>query len=453
MKNSGALLIASRLIFPRTGKKSNARKSLIGAFFCISLSLVPLVMVLTVYTGMIEGITERMIGLSNSHICAIVHPDVEEAATAETLRGLANRLSEVEGVTQVFPEIQAVGLAAAKKGRTGAQIRGVEQDIFSKNKAFSSLFKIVEAQSGIEEVSQIQLINGQNAVIGKKLAETLDIHPGDTVRLITTKQVKGAGNETKTIPKITPFKITAIVSSGYQELDAIWFFVPLETAYSILPLSACQVMVQIETNNPFTYELDMTVERLERTVPNFTRVYKWSELHASQYENFSSTKIMLLFIMLLIVLVASVNISSALVMLVMERRKEIAILKSFGASPALITTSFLLTGLVTGALGVAAGLPAGLLCAVNFEKLISWMEYLITAITKFGFLLSGMSPETVQQFHLLDPAFYLQDIPLSIPLGQLIVISCGTLILSLLVSAIPAIKAGQEKPIETLRKI
>ena len=72
---------------------------------------------------------------------------------------------------------------------------------------------------------------------------------------------------------------------------------------------------------------------------------------------------------------------------------------------------------------------------------------------RFYFVLTGGNPELAGQVHLLDPAFYLQNIPLSIPLGQLVIIGCGTLILSLLVSAIPAIKAGSEKPIETLRKI
>ena len=177
-------------------------------------------------------------------------------------------------------------------------------------------------------------------------------------------------------------------------------------------------------------------------------------MNASQYENFSSTQIMLLFIMLLIVLVASVNISSALVMLVMERRKEIAILKSLGATPHGITFSFLIAGMVTGALGVFVGIPLGLLCAVNFEVILKWIESFLTFAMHFFNILSGSAAAaSIEQIHILDPAFYLQKIPLSIPLVQLVIIGCGTLVLSLLVSAIPAIKAGFEKPIESLKKI
>ena len=449
MKSSASFLFAYRMLFPKTGRKSNARRSLTGAFLCIAISLIPLVMVMTVSNGMIKGLTCRMIGLSSSHLCAVLHPDLEEAKSSENLKALALKISEAEGVCKVYPELQSVGLAAGKSGRTGAHIRAVSSNIFQENPGFSTLFEIVESTSDITSCSQIVLTQGKNAVIGKKLAEILDLHAGDDFRLITTRLLPDG----KILPKLTKFKISAVVSSGYQELDALWVFIPLETGYSILPLKATQVMLGIETEDPFSYSLGQTMSRVEHLVPNFTRVYRWDELNAAQYENFSSTQMMLLVIMLLIVLVASVNISSALVMLVMERRKEIAILKSLGASPSGITLSFLITGMITGGMGVLLGIPLGLVCAVNFDRIIHWLEAVFTFAGRFYFVLTGGNPELAGQVHLLDPAFYLQNIPLSIPLGQLVIIGCGTLILSLLVSAIPAIKAGSEKPIETLRKI
>ncbi len=450
MKTSASVLYAFRMLFPKTGKKSNARKSLTGAFLCIAISLVPLVMVLTVSNGMIKGMTSRLIGLSSSHLCAIIHPDLKEAQSAKNLKELSQKYLEVEGVENVFPEIQAVGLASGKTLRTGANIRAVENDIFLKNSSFATLFDLVETTDNITKTQQIVLQDGKNAVIGKRIAEILGIHAGDEIRLITTRILPS----NKIVPKVTKFKVSAIVSSGYQELDALWVFIPLETGFSILPLRASQIIAGIETKDPFSFELDKTLERIENVSPSFTRVYKWNEMNASQYENFSSTQIMLLFIMLLIVLVASVNISSALVMLVMERRKEIAILKSLGATPQGITFSFLIAGMVTGALGVFVGIPAGLLCAVNFEVILKWIESFLTFAMHFFNILSGSAAaNSIEQIHILDPAFYLQKIPLSIPLGQLVIIGCGTLVLSLLVSAIPAIKAGFEKPIESLKKI
>ena len=449
MKGSASILYAYRVLFPRTGKKSNARRSLTGAFLCIAISLVPLVMILTVSNGMIKGMTSRMIGLSSSHLSVILHPDIEESQSPQNLVKLSEKMNEIDGVTKVFPEIQSIGLAAGKKIRTGAAIRAVENDIFSKNTAFSSLFEIVESVSGIKKASDIRLEEGKNAVIGKKIAESLELHAGDEFRLITTRILPS----NKIVPKITKFRISAIVSSGYQELDALWVFIPLDTGFSILPLRSSQTMIGIETEDAFSIELDKISSKIENLAPAFTRVYRWDEINASQYENFSSTQIMLLFIMLLIVLVASVNISSALVMLVMERKKEIAILKSLGASPSGITFSFLITGMSTGFMGILAGIPAGLLCAVNFDLILGWIENILTFVKKAAFLVTGHDISEVSRLHILDPAFYLQNIPLSIPLGQITIIACGTLVLSLLASAIPAIKAGQEKPIESLKKI
>ena len=442
MKTRASLLFAWRLLFPRTGKKSNARRSLIGACVCIGISLVPLVMVLTVSNGMIQGITSRIIGLSSSHINCVLYPFAEESKNEESLVSLAERLGKTDGVVRSYPEIQSVGLAAGKNGRTGATIRAVRSDMFTDNPAFSQLFDVVSGT--------VDLRKKNTAVIGKKLAEMLELTAGDTFRLITARRLSSG----KIVPKITPFTVSAVISCGYQELDALWVFIPLSAGFSILPVQSSEVHVALETAEPFDFvALGKTQLNVEESVPQYTRVYLWDELNAAQFENFSSTQIMLLFIMLLIVLVASVNISSALVMLVMERRKEIAILKSLGGTSSGISFAFLVTGLVTGAIGVVTGIPAGLLCAVNFDRIISGIERALNIIAQCVSVLKSGSFDSVGQIHLLDPAFYLQKIPLAIPLGQLIIIGCGTLLLSLMVSAIPAIRAGREKPIDTLRKI
>ncbi|WP_149554138.1 FtsX-like permease family protein [Treponema pectinovorum] len=450
MKTEASILYAYRMLFPQKNKMSNARRSLFGAFLCIALSLIPLVMVMTVSNGMIEGMTSRIISLSTSHLCAILNfQTLEEDFSLKTLQEFSKNVKDLDGVKNVYPEIQSVGLASGENGRTGASIRCVENDIFSKNPAFSQLFELVESTEEIKAAKDIVLEEGKNAVIGKKIAQILSIHAGDSIRLITTVKLASG----KIIPKITKFKVSAIVSSGYQELDALWVFVPLKTGFSILQLSSSEIMLGIETLNPFSYELDKTLASVENLMPPFTRVYKWNELNSSQYENFSSTQIMLLFIMLLIVLVASVNISSALVMLVMERRKEIAILKSLGATPSGISFSFLITGMVTGALGVFVGIPLGLLCAVNFARILSIIEKTLTFFKKLLFIISTGDASFVEPLHILDPAFYLQNIPLSIPFFQLVVVGSGTLLLSIFVSSFPAFKAGMEKPIENLKKL
>ena len=450
MTLKSSLLFARSLIFPKAEKKSSARKSLFGALICIGLSIVPLIVVISVTNGMINGMTERIIGLSSSHIQAYVASNCLEVKTEANYKAFAEEFKNYPGVTETYPEIGITGLAAGKTIRTGIQIRALEGDIFSRNHYFQELFDVVEGS--LEEYSRTSLLEEgakteKLAVVGQKVAETLDLHAGDTFRIITTKTTNG-----KVSPKLSNFKVAAIVTSGYQELDALWVFIPLETAYSSISLSNASYTVMIETEDAFSPELVRSQRELQKKFSRLANFYRWNQVHAGEFENFSSTKVMLVFIMMLIVLVASINVSSAIIMLVMERKKEIAILKSIGASPAGITLSFLITGMACGFGGVLIGLPIGLICSVNASKIVQFVEKIVNLIAKAGYLLKGIPATEITAIKLMDPAYYLQEIPVDIPFGQLFLIVGATILLSLIVSIIPSVRAGREKPLDILRK-
>ncbi|MBQ1181905.1 MAG: ABC transporter permease, partial [Treponema sp.] len=182
-------------------------------------------------------------------------------------------------------------------------------------------------------------------------------------------------------------------------------------------------------------------------------VYRWNELNVAQFQNFSSTKMMLILIMILIVLVASINIASAIVMLVMERKKEIAILKSIGASSSGIALSFILAGVFCGLTGVVIGLPIGLICSVNVNEIIFFIEKIVNFCSKILYIIKGNNIESFVATNLMDPAYYLTHIPITIPVQELLLIVISVLFLSFLVSLIPSIKAGKEKPLDIFRKV
>ena len=433
MKMSYALMFAKSLVFPKSEKKSIARKSLFGAVLCIGLSIVPLVVVTAITNGMIDGMTERIIGLSSSHIQAYVAPNISRVKSADNFKKYAEEASEVKGVKAAYPEIEISAIAVGKKGRSGIEIRAVETDIFERNKSFAKLFDICEGN--INDFSE------RTAVIGQKLSNDLDLHAGDTFRVITTRSAGENGD--RIVPKLTSFRIAAVVSSGYQELDQFWVFIPLETAFSSLSLESANYHVMIETADAFAPELVAIQRRLSESFGRYANVYRWDQIHTAEFENFSSTKVMLVFVMMLIVLVATVNISSAIVMLVMERQKEIAILKSIGAKPRGITFAFLLAALSCGAGGLVIGLPIGIILTVFSNQIVHGLERLVNIFT-----LMGGSGEV----HLMDPAYYLAEIPVEIPGKQIILIAVSVLILSVLVSYIPAKRAGREKPLDILRK-
>ena len=427
-----SLLFAKSLIFPKAEKKSSARKSLFGAMLCIGLSIIPMVVVTSISNGMINAMTERIIGLSSSHLEAFVASGISQTSSPENFKKYAQGLLELEDIKNVFPEVNISALAAGKKIRTGIEIRAVESDIFETNQSFKKLFTFIEGDTS-------SFTSGSTtALIGQKMAEELELKKGDTFRVITTRSL-----ENKIIPRLTSFTVGAVISSGYQELDQFWVFIPLETAYSKLSLDDASYNILIETKDAFSPDLVRLQKKSASYFGRYANVYRWDQIHSAEFENFSSTKVMLVFVMMMIVLVASVNISSAIIMLVMERQKEIAILKSIGASPAGISFSFLLAGMSCAAGGIIFGLPLGIILTILSNQIINGLEKVINLFTR---LFHG------QKIVLMDPAYYLSEIPVEIPVKQVILIVIGVLLLSLLVSYLPARKAGKEKPLEILRK-
>ena len=437
-----SLLYAFHLIFPRTNKKSTARGSIIGAIICIGISLIPLVVVMSFADGMISGMTQRIIGLSSCELKAVMRKASRQASDYENLRHYSDQLKEIAGIQDCFPQIECDGLAAGKNYRTGTVVRAVESDIFLRNENFKNFFVVKDGS--IDEFVK----NNKSAVVGEKIAGLLNIKAGDTFRIIMTKS-KGDGMVS---PVVSSFKVAAIVSSGYQELDSMWIFIPIEKGFAVLPRESSTISVMIKTIDGVKSELSLLKHKCIEKSAGIASVFMWNELNRSQFQNFSSTKVMLSFIMLLIVLVASVNISSALVMLVMERRKEIAILKSIGGTNLGISVSFLIAGTTCGLTGTLIGLPVGVLCALNSNYLIIFLENLVNVFSKVIYIAGGNSASNYQAMHLLNPAYYLTEIPVSTPFGELFLISSSVILLSFVVSVIPAIKAGKERPLETFRK-
>ncbi len=447
MTLGSSFLYAGRIVFSKN--RTNGRKSLFASMLCIGISLVPLLAVMGISDGMIDGITGRMIGLSTQDVAVFFPYGSEETRSLGAFQKAASRAAELPHVIGVYPEVQgtalATSLAAGGSRRCGASVRAMPDDIFSSNEAFASLFTL---SSG-----EVSFPDGKSAILCEKIASDLGVQVGDRISLVCARLTDSG----MLVPKTAVFTVSGIVSSGYQELDALWVFIPLGTGFSFLPQNAAQYAIKLKTDGTFTSTVQQVKAESVRTFPVST-AWTWSEMNASQYENFSSTRILLLLIMILIVLVASVNISSALVMVTMERLKEIAILKSVGASSRGIRLSFLIVGGICAAGGLAIGLPLGILAAVNINPLLSLLERLTNFCGSALYTIShighgGAAGDSYIRLRLLDPAYYLQDIRVSISAAQVAGVSLMTLVLSLLASIVPATKAGRENPLDTLRKV
>ncbi|MGP1588060.1 MAG: ABC transporter permease [Treponemataceae bacterium] len=440
MNIRSSLLLSFRFIKPQSSVPSNAKKSMVGSIVCIALSLIPLIVVSVIVNGMIEGITQRIISLS-SYDLQVVVPAKNNTASGnyKKLKDFAEKITTLEGVKSATVERQGVALAASKKGRVGATIRGIEKDIINNNGSFK---KYMEVCSG-----EFNLDSSNSAVIGKKIASMLDLKVGDTLRIIGSSTVNG-----NIKPKFATFKVKGIVSSGYQELDSLWIFIPLETSLKLFQYSSSRMYIGVETQNPFNSVLYETSSRIESALDYEPIIYNWRELNKQQFENFSSTKLLLLLIMSLIVLVATISVSSSIVMLVMERKKEIAILKSLGANSSSITFTFLCIAFFIGLCGIAAGIPLGIFCSVNINSIIRFMEKTVNGFVMFISMLNGNS-EHINSIYIMNPEFYLETIPIVLNFNEIFVIAFLVLFLSVVVSIIPSVRAGKEKPLGILRKV
>lgn len=435
-----SLSFAKRLIFPKVQKNSSARKSLFGAIICIAVSIIPLITVICVSEGMIYGMTERLISLSSGSLQAVFRKSSEDASNLDSLKDYCEQIKLISGVDSVWPEINIQALAAGKENRSGVFIRGVQNDIFSKNESFYSLIEVLSGS--LAEFGEKRKF----CVIGEGVSLKLGIKPGETIRFFTTSSENGFIR-----PKMKSFTVMAVVSSGFQEIDNLWVFIPIEEVFEFSNANTrlCSVMINVE--NPFAFSLHEIKKECEHIHKGQVKIDTWMNIHSSRLERYSSTRLLLVLIMFLIVLIACVNISSALVMLVMERRREIAILKSIGSSNSFICLSFVMAGIMCACLGIMIGLPIGLLICVNINQIMHGLEVILNGIEHFrAFLFSNGDAANIV---LMDKEFYLSRIPLKIPFNQIFLICLCIIFLSVLVSLIPSIKAGKQKPLEIIRNL
>lgn len=442
MKIQAVFLFARKILFSNKTQVSHAQKNLFAAFLGLALSFIPLIVVLVIANGMIEGISNRIIGLSSYHIQVRQSVSSYEANNASSLDALFSLKQSVEnraGVSSAHVEVQGIALGTGKTQRTGITVRCVEDALFTENPSFASFLTC--------EKGKLVFSSDRSVFVGTKLAKDLGLDVGDSFYIISAKNTSSGIVQ----PNLNIFKVAAIVSSGYQELDALWVYVPLSNASRIFTGQMSQALLGIEVEKPFSPDLYRINAEIEEDL-NFSQTsFLWNELNVDQFENFTSTKQLLIFVMAIIVLVASVNIASALTSLISERRREIALLQSMGVSNTTIGLSFLCIGLCLCGMGILAGLPLGLVIALHVNEIIVFFERMLNFFPAIWYTIREGGP--IVEKHLLDPEFYLETIPIVIPYWDLFLIVALSLALSLIVSILPSLRSAKEKPLTVLRKI
>ena len=419
MKTGSAFFIAFRYLL---GRAREGGRYLRGAAAGIALSLIPIVVTLIVTDGMIRGITDRYLELGSGHI------QIYNFINANNPESALPYIKNLPGIRGIWPERTGLGVILGSAGSRGATIRAVDKS-FWEDPGSQKYLVTLSGESKPE--------TDRDVLLGEELANSIGASAGSTVRIMTIRSSSGG----RFIPRVTAFTVKGIVSSGYRELDSLWCIMTVEAGKQILPDSGSAYLM-IKIDDPYNAVDDM-VTNLYSLLGSSYGIYTWMNINHAQYSSYESTRQLLIFIMALIVLVAAVNVSSATSMLVIERQRDIAVLKTAGAKPSFTSGIFLwgafLTGLVGSVFGIAAGLALG--CSVN--TLIRGLETILSFIT--GIFHAG--PVTI-----MDSGYYLDTIPVIVNVKAVVLIAVFTVLSSVLASWIPARRAGKLKPLDILRK-
>ncbi|MDR0599083.1 MAG: FtsX-like permease family protein [Treponema sp.] len=421
IRGGPAFYIALRYLW---GRAKEGGRYLRGAAAGIALSLVPIIVTLIVADGMIRGITGRYLELGTGHLQ--VYDFIENG---EFSGGEEEELRSTTGVRGIWRERQGLGIILNGEGRVGATVRAVESG-FWEDPGSAAFLELVSGG--------LKLESDRELLLGRGLAETLGASPGSKVRLMTVR-VNEEGNQ---LPRVTVFTVKGIISSGYRELDALWCVVTYQAGLELLSPELYRSFLVVKVDDPYGQVDKAALEANIRLGPAYG-VFTWKELQRPLYRSFASTRQMLLFIMALLVLVAAVNVSSATSMLVIERRRDIAVLKTSGTGPPLIQGIFLWGSFLTGLAGTLGGLVLGLVIGCQINPLIRGLEK----------ILSFFSSPWGKDVRILDPDYYLQEIPVIINWKMVFLIGLFTLICSCLASWLPARRAGRLKPLDILRRV
>jgi lipoprotein-releasing system permease protein len=410
------------------GEKDLARRALLGAIASVAVSIIPLITVMQVADGMIDGITSRYVELGTYH--AQLHS--YGARNLDSTRDSLRLLPEVRGA---WIETRTVGVVFANGNREGAAVRGVEPD-FILDEGTTSYLRL---EDGV-----LELERQNDALVGSAIAGKLGLKQGDILNLITVRR----SQDGEPLPRITILRVAGIVSAGYRELDSQWVFIRNDTARRLFQAEGSRSFIGIKMNSTSGGQ-DAPTALLEPSIQPGQVLYSWKTLERNLFESLSSTRTMLLLIMAVTVIVAAMNVSSALMTLVMERHQEIAVLKGLGAEPGDLAIIFSLGGAALGAVGALVGAMGGLLASMRVNELLHVIELVANNVR---FWIKPGQDSAGENLRILDPAYYLQTIPVDVAFGEIALVVCLTIAVSFLAALRPARKAARLSPLELFRR-
>lgn len=393
-------------------ERSNRFISFISLISMIGLTLgvAVLITVLSVMNGFDRELKTRILGM-------VPQATVSSTQIITDWQEVGERIKQDPEVKEVAPFIQLQGMLTANGQVAGIMVTGIKPDyekkvsIINEHMTTGSIDDLKAGEFGI--------------VLGESMVQSLGLHMGDKVTLVLPE---ASPSPAGVIPRFKRFTLVGVFAIS-PEVDSLMAFIPMNDAAKLLRLPDGAQGIRMKLNNIFA--APKAAQNAAAIAPEYLYPNDWTQTHGNLFGAIQMEKAMVGLLLFLIILVAAFNIVSSLVMLVTDKKADIAILKTFGASPKLITQVFMVQGLVIGVIGTLAGTVLGVVFALTVSDLLGFINQF------FG-------------LHLFD-AYFINYLPSQLRLSDVLLITSASFVLSFLATIYPARRAAKIQPAQTLR--
>jgi len=376
----------------------------------VAVGVMALIIVLAVMSGFEKELKDRILGAT-----AHVHVTSLDGSIPDPFE-LARRIGAVGGVAATSPYIFSQVMVSSASGSTGAIMRGVDVATIGNVTRLPQDIR----KGKLEDLGKRTAGELPGIILGKELAANLGVSPGDVVEILVP-----GGNVTPmgAFPGIAKFRVAGLAVSGMYEYDSSFTYVGLEEAGRIMGMEGRATGVEVKVDDIYRAGRIATRIREELGYPYWAK--DWMQSNRNLFSALKLEKVVMFIILVLIVMVAAFNIISTLIMVVMDKTKDIAVLMTMGASRRTIRRIFALEGLIIGASGTFLGTVLGsLLC------------YLL---------------RRYQFIHLPSDVYYISTLPVALSPGILILVGASSILICFLATLYPSRQASLVDPAEALR--
>lgn len=379
----------------------------------ITIGVAALIIVMSVMNGFHIELTSNIIGLNGDISITPMSGRIDD------YKSVSNTLSKNPYIKRITPLVTGQALVIASSANTGALIKGIDL-VDLKNKG-EILGNVMGGTFGNYD--------GNNVVaVGSELAYRLGIYAGSKIKMISPNLISTAFGS---MPRSKDFTVVAIFNSGLFEYDAGTILMPIKAAQLFFSFQDGINLIELNIDEP--EDAPIRAKELQKKLGFELKVASWKDNNLQFLTALEIERVAMFTILSLIMVVAAFNIVSSLFMMVKDKTKDVAILRTIGASRKQIMTIFILNGMMTGFIGTALGVMLGLAISYNIENIRKFLEQL-----------SGT--------RIFDPAIYfLYSLPSVVRVTDVIIVSSLSIILCFLATLYPSYKASKLNPVEAMR--